>query len=163
METPALAAACFLVPALPIGLWVAWSDLSRMKIPNKAVLALALGFAVVGPFVLPLADYGWRWVHLAVMLVVGIVANAVRLMGAGDAKFIAAAAPYVALGDLGTVALILAAASVLAFAGHRLARVSPLRARAPDWHSWEAGNRFPFGLPLAMALIAYLALAALAA
>jgi prepilin peptidase CpaA len=26
---------------LPIAIWVAWSDMKRMKIPNKAVLAMA--------------------------------------------------------------------------------------------------------------------------
>ena len=28
----------FLPFVLPIALWVAWSDMARMKIPNKAVL-----------------------------------------------------------------------------------------------------------------------------
>ena len=37
-----LAALAFLVFSLPIGIWVAWSDLSKMKIPNKAVMALAV-------------------------------------------------------------------------------------------------------------------------
>ena len=41
-----------------------------MRIPNRAVVALALGFAVVGLLCLPLegwtlGDWGWRWAHLA--------------------------------------------------------------------------------------------------
>ncbi len=38
----------FLPFVLPIALWVAWSDMKFMKIPNKAVLALVAVFAVVG-------------------------------------------------------------------------------------------------------------------
>lgn len=162
MAMPAEAAAWLLVPALPICLWAAWSDLARMKIPNLAVLALLAGFAVAGPFVLPLPDYGWRWLHAGVMLVVGVVLNAAGAMGAGDAKFIAAAAPYVALGDLPTVLYLLALLAVLSFVLHRLVRASPLRRAAPHWQSWEAGNRFPFGLPLAATLVTYLGRAALA-
>ena len=163
MATEVEAAAWLLMPALPICLWVAWSDLARMKIPNLAVLALLAGFAVVGALVLPLPDYGWRWLQAAVMLALGIALNAAGAMGAGDAKFIAAAAPFVALGDLPTVLYLLAGLAILSFLLHRLVRVSPLRRLVPHWASWDAGNRFPFGLPLAATLVAYLGLAALAA
>ena len=37
-----------LIPALPMGLWIAWSDLSTMRIANKAVLILGAGFLVFG-------------------------------------------------------------------------------------------------------------------
>lgn len=40
------AAMLFLPFVVPIALWVVWSDLSRMKIPNKAVMALIIVFAV---------------------------------------------------------------------------------------------------------------------
>lgn len=162
MATPAEAAAWLMLPALPISLWVAWSDLARMKIPNLAVLALFASFALVAPFVLPLPDYGWRWLHAGVMLAVGIVLNAAGAMGAGDAKFIAAAAPYVALRDLPTVLSLLAVLAILSFVLHRIVRASRLRRLVPHWQSWEAGNRFPFGLPLAATLVTYLGRSALA-
>ena len=160
METPDLAALWFLLPALPISAWVAWSDLSRMKIPNKAVLALMVAFLVIGPFVLPLAEYGWRWTHFVVMLLVGMGLNAAGVFGAGDAKFIAAAAPYVALADIDEILVIFALASIFGYVSHRIARATPLRRLAPNWVSWDAGNRFPMGYPLAVAFVAYLALAA---
>ncbi|MDW3118675.1 MAG: hypothetical protein R8G60_13530 [Roseovarius pacificus] len=47
----------FLPFVLPICLWVVWSDLSTMRIPNKAVLALTAVFLVIGLIALPLADY----------------------------------------------------------------------------------------------------------
>jgi prepilin peptidase CpaA len=160
-DTPAMAALWFLPFAAPICLWVAWSDLRWMKILNKAVVALVCVYLVVGFAVLPLPDYLWRLSHLAVLLVAGIAANAAGLMGAGDAKFIAAAAPFAAAGDAPAIMLILAAVSVAAFLTHRLARISPLRRLAPDWASWHSGRRFPMGLALGPALALYLGLAAI--
>lgn len=130
-----------------------------MIIPNKAVMALVIAFAVLGLIALPLTDYLWRWSHLVVMLVIGMLLNAGRVMGAGDAKFIAAAAPFVALGDLTTVALLLAICLVVGLALHRLAKNSPFRRLVPDWKSWTSGRRFPMGFPLAATLTLYLFLA----
>lgn len=160
-ETPATAAFWFFVFATPICLWVAWSDMRTMKIPNKAVIALVCVYLAVGIAVLPLPDYLWRLSHLAILLLAGIAANAAGLMGAGDAKFIAAAAPFVAPGDATTVMLMLAAVLLAAFITHRLARRSALRRLAPGWSSWTAGHRFPLGLALGPTLALYLGLAAL--
>jgi prepilin peptidase CpaA len=159
MVTTASAAAWFLPAVLPICLFVAWSDLRAMIIPNKAVMALVIAFAILGFVALPLTEYIWRWSHLAVMLVIGMVLNAARVMGAGDAKFIAAAAPFVALGDLTTMAMLLAVCLVVGLALHRLAMHSPLRRLVPDWKSWSSGRRFPMGFPLASSLTLYLLLA----
>lgn len=159
-DTPATAALWFLPFVIPICLWVAWSDLREMKILNKAVIALVCIYLVVGIAVLPMPEYLWRLSHLAVLLVVGIGANAAGLMGAGDAKFIAAAAPFVALGDAAIALLLLAGVTVAAYLSHRLVRMSPLRRLAPDWASWHSGKRFPMGLALGPALALYLALAA---
>ena len=50
----------FLPFVVPLCLWVMWSDLSAMRIPNVAVLTLAAIFLVVGLIALPWADYPWR-------------------------------------------------------------------------------------------------------
>lgn len=160
-EMSAQAALWFLPFVLPICLWVAWNDMRSMKIPNTAVLSLVAIFLVIGLIALPLPEYGWRLSHLAVLLIAGIVANAAGMMGAGDAKFIAAAGPFVALGDASSVALLFAAVLLAAFATHRLARLSPLRRLAPGWASWDAGRKFPMGLALGPTLALYLALVAL--
>jgi prepilin peptidase CpaA len=161
LATPPAAALWLLIPAVPIGLYIAFTDMKAMRIPNNAVFALALGFAVFGLIGLPLADWGWRWLHLIVMLVAGIALNAARVLGAGDAKFVAAAAPYVALADWRAVVLLFMAILLAAWATHRLARAT-LRDLVPDWQSWSTGKRFPMGLALGPTLIAYLALAAVA-
>ncbi|WP_136634703.1 prepilin peptidase [Pseudooceanicola onchidii] len=155
-----VAARAFLPFVAVIGLYVAWSDLRAMRIPNGSVILLALVFILIGPFVLPLEVYGFRLIHLVVMLVGGIVLTALRVMGAGDAKFIAAAAPFVALADLRLVFMILAATMLAAFATHRAAKRTPLRRLAPDWESWDRKRDFPMGTALTTALTLYVALAA---
>lgn len=158
--TAPLAALILLIPALPVAIWVAWSDMKFMRIPNTAVIALTLGFLVFGPLALPLADWGWRWMHLAVILAIGFVASAAGTMGAGDAKFAAAMAPYVALADLRPFLALFAATMLAAFAAHRLLRATPAFRRAtPDWASWTH-PKFPMGLALAGALVLYLAASA---
>ncbi|MEM7709413.1 MAG: prepilin peptidase [Pseudomonadota bacterium] len=147
--------------ALPICLWVALTDLSEMKIPNQAVLALATVFAVAGLFLLPFPDYAWRWSHLAVVLAIGFLANAFGMLGAGDAKFAAAIAPFVPLRDLAEVLGLFAGLLLLSWFLHRIARnISPIRNLAPHWQSWEEKKNFPMGVTLAATLLAYLGLAA---
>ena len=156
--------ATFALWALPlatlISLWVAWSDLARMKIPNKAVMALLALFVVLGVLTLPLEDYLWRYAHFAIVLAVGFVMTITGLVGAGDAKFAAAMAPFVAVADATSLFAIFAVATIVAFALHRLARVTSLRKLAPNWESWERTRDFPMGLPLAATLIIYLAFTA---
>lgn len=160
LATPPLAAVLFLVPALPISIWVAWNDMARMKIPNIAVMALFAAFVVLGPLVLPLPEYGMRLLQAAIMLVAGFVMNMARLMGAGDAKFIAAMAPYVALPDITFVVRLFAAVLLGAFVVHRLARAWPaFRAAVPDWESITRED-FPMGFALGGFLILYLGLSA---
>jgi prepilin peptidase CpaA len=155
-----VAARAFLPFVLVIGLYVSWRDLRALRIPNGSVVLLALVFIVLGPFVLPLEVYGFRLIHLVVMLVCGIILTALRVMGAGDAKFIAAAAPFVAIADLRLVFMILAATMLAAFATHRGAKHSPLRRLAPSWESWDRGRDFPMGTALSTALTLYIAMAA---
>ena len=43
-----------------------------------------------------------------------------------------------------------------AFVAHRIAKHTPLRRLAPEWHSWDSGARFPMGLALGGTLAIYL-------
>lgn len=162
MAISASAALWFLPFVLPLCLYVAYTDLSRMKITNKSVLALGAVYVVLGPFILPsIETYLWGFAHFCVMLLAGIVLNAAGAFGAGDAKFMAFAAPYIALPDLRLVFAILASLLLAAVVTHRLARASALRNLAPGWQSWEDGKRFPMGLALGPSLALYLFLGAL--
>lgn len=159
MGLDATTALWFLPFVAPICIWVAWNDMAFMKIPNMAVMALGVVYLVIGPLALPLAEYGWGWVHLVLILAVGFVLNMAGALGAGDAKFAAAAAPFIAIADLGILMMLLAAVLLAAFVTHRLARLSPIRAGTPDWRSW-GHHKFPMGLALGGTLLFYLGLAA---
>jgi len=151
----------FLPFVLPICLWVIWSDLSTMKITNRANLALLAVFVLLGLLVIPLEGYLWRLAQFAIMLGAGILANMVGLMGAGDSKFLAVAAPFIVPGDYGMVLMLLMGVTFFAVLTHRLAKHSPLRQLAPHWESWHREGKFPFGLALGSTLACYLAMGAL--
>ncbi len=158
----AVSAWWFLPFAAPIAIWVAWSDMATMKIPNKAVYALVLVYLVVGLLALPFADYAWRLLHLAVVLVIGFAMNVVRFVGAGDAKFAAAMAPFVVLADVVMFLYLFAAVIMAGYLTHRAARRLPaVRARTETWESWQRQD-FPMGLCLGGALLFYLLIGAVA-
>lgn len=162
MSQTAQAAWWFLPFVLPLCLYVAYTDLARMKITNVAVMALAGVYTVIGPIALPSWEiYLWGFAYLALVLVFGMVANAAGMMGAGDAKFLAAAAPFIAPHDAGFLLKLFTVVVLLAFAVHRLARASGLRKLAPNWTSWDQGKRFPMGFALGPTLALYLCFAAL--
>ncbi len=149
----------FLIFVAPLCLYVAWNDLRAMKIPTWSTDALAIVFVVVGIFVMPFSDYLWRYAHFAVVLVVAILLNAIGAMGAGDSKFLASAAPFVALPDVGFVFFLLGAGLFAGFFIHRIARsIKPIRNLVPNWESWSQGKRFPMGFAMGPVLIIYLAL-----
>lgn len=131
-----------------------------MKITNQAVLLLVAIFLILGLFVLSLPTYGTRLLQLGMVLVIGIILNAAGAVGAGDAKFAAAAAPFIAIGDLRLLIAIFAANLIAAFATHRLIKLSPMRKIAPEWKSWDSGWKFPMGLSLGGTLAIYLLLGA---
>ncbi|EEW26318.1 prepilin peptidase [Rhodobacter ferrooxidans] len=146
---------------LPIAVWVAWSDMKFMKIPNKAVLALAAVYLVVGGGLvafgaLGLKTWGWGWALGAIVLGVGFVVTILKMVGAGDAKFAAAMAPFFVGGDLRFVLLLFSACLIAAFVGHRAMRALPaVRRMTPDWESWTHA-KFPMGLALSATLVFYL-------
>jgi prepilin peptidase CpaA len=127
-----------------------------MKIPNVAVGALVAAYAVLGLIALPFEQYLWHWTHLPMLLIVGLILNAAGAMGAGDAKFIAAAGPFIATADIKLMIPLFSACLLAGFFAHRLARMTPIRTAVPHWESWTAGKRFPMGFPLGMTLVFYL-------
>lgn len=148
-------AAWFLPFVVPITIWVSWSDMASMKIPNKAVLSLMAVFLVIGLIALPFGEYLWRWSHFVVVLVIGFVLTSLGTMGAGDAKYAAAMAPFIAREDATVFMFLLAATIMAALILHRAARASPIRQRFDTWESWTHKG-FPMGFALAPALMFYL-------
>lgn len=158
MALSAYAALWFLPFVLPICFHVAFSDMAQMRITNQAVILLGAVFVIIGVIALPLPVYGMRLVQMVAVLVIGVVLNSAGAIGAGDAKFAAAAAPFIAPGDLSVLLAIFAANLLAAFVAHRIAKYTPLRRIAPGWKSWDMGWKFPMGLSLAGTLAIYLGL-----
>lgn len=149
----------FLPLAFPICIWVALSDLRQMRIPNVAVLALTAVFLVVGLIILPMDAYLWRLAALGIVLVAGFVITSLGLVGAGDSKFAAAMAPFIAPGDYLFFLALFSLVLVGSWITHRSAgRVPAVRRATSHWSSWEQGKLFPMGVALAGALIVYLAM-----
>ncbi len=149
--------------AVFIGIWVAWSDMKTMKIPNKSVIALLLvwagpGLLCVALTGLPFLTWAWGWALAGLVLVIGFVANAARLVGAGDAKYAAAMAPFFVGADLRVAMALFAACLLGAFITHRGMRlIGPFRAATADWESWT-NKDFPMGLALSGTLVFHLLL-----
>ena len=146
----------FLPVVTPIAIWAAWSDLARMKIPNLAVLALLAVTIPVGFLALPATDWLFRLINAPVILAICFVFFAAGAMGAGDAKYAAAAAPLFDRQDLPLIIILTTATLLAGFTLHRLVLYTPaLRKRMPDWHSWERKD-FPMGLVISGIILFYL-------
>lgn len=158
MALTAYEAMWFFPFALPICLYVAFTDMAQMRITNQAVIALFVVFLVIGLIALPSETYLWRLLSLAIVLVAGIVLNAAGAMGAGDSKFAAAAAPFIAIGDLRLLMVVFAATLLAAVVTHRAVKYTALRQLAPHWDSWNRAKKFPMGLALGATLAIYLGL-----
>lgn len=165
--------AMWLLPfVLPIALYIVWNDLRTMRISNRSVMLLFGVFVVIGPIAFGLPDYFYQLLQAPVVLALGILLWGLRLMGGGDAKLLAAIAPYIVVSDFVAVLWIFVAASLGGLVTHSLFRFTPLHRIVPDWASWSARKgdlrgglfgldlAFPKGLVLGMTLVFYLGLAA---
>lgn len=151
-----IAAAALLPFALVVGLWVSWSDLKFMRIPNQASIVMIAVWIVVGILVVPLKLWAMGLGLGLAVLVVTFIMNAGGLIGGGDAKFAAAMAPAFIHANITLLCMIYVACSLGALAAHRLLKyVPPFRAATPDWKSWTHKG-FPFGTTLSATLIFYL-------
>ena len=156
----AQAALWFLPLVMPVAFYIAWNDMRSMKITNGSVLVLLSVFAVVGPIAFGLEQYIWQWLHVPVMLALGMALWALRTMGGGDAKMIAAMSPFFVVSDFLLIINLFATCLIVALIVHSLFRFTRLKNIAPEWKSWTAGRDFPKGLPLSMTLLFYLAISA---
>jgi prepilin peptidase CpaA len=144
-----------LLPIVPIAVWVAWSDMKRMKIPNNAVMAMAGVWVAFGWLTVTWTAWAWGFALMAIVLVIGFVMANFRMLGAGDAKFSAAIAPFFTGANYLLVMGIVGASLLGAFFLHRILRKIPaVRKATPDWISWTH-SQFPGGLALAAIVIIY--------
>lgn len=156
----AQAAYWFLPPVFFLAIFISWNDMRDMKITNNTVIAVMVVYALIGPFAFGFPLYFWQWLHFPIALAVCMALWALRLMGGGDAKLIAAMAPYFVMADLPIILRVFAASLIAGLIVHSLFRLTPLKAPVAEWKSWQAGRYFPKGFPLSMTLLSYLLIAA---
>ena len=157
METMPMLVA--LAAMLPLMLYVMWSDLKSLRIPNWVVLAVLSVFVATGIWGLPFETFLWRLAHGLIFLAVGFAVFAVGRgkVGGGDMKLVAALVPFVAGAH---ALLILVIYTVVTFAGlfvHRLIRAY-LRGRQTGWLAFDQKIYFPVGVILGVTILIYLGL-----
>ncbi len=146
------------MPTLPLILLsplmavMVWTDLRYMRIPNWLVLAalvLAAGLALTG--LMP--QIGLRLIAAAVMLAIGLALFAMRMMGGGDAKILAALMLFIPPAALPEFAMLLSAMMLVGAAlvfGMRRVAGHP----ESTWVSLRASRRYPLGLSIGAAAMA---------
>ena len=156
---PAAAGWLILAAAGPLALLAAFWDLRRMRIPNWLNGALALLFLPLAAVTLPPETILWRVAGAALVLAIGLAFFAIRKMGGGDVKMLAAAALYIPAEQAG-MALQLLSLTLIIGLGAVLMTRKALSDPENSWRSLRPGARFPMGVSIGAALIAHLALAA---
>ncbi|MFT4254737.1 MAG: prepilin peptidase [Caulobacter sp.] len=137
-------------------------DVTSYTIPNWISLALLAAF----PFAAVLGGTGWTTVGLCLavgfgMLVAGMLMFALRWVGGGDAKFLAACALWMGLTGLLPFLLNTAIAGgvlTLALMALRGARLAPLVAVGPAWvrRLGDKEGDVPYGVAIAVGALAAL-------
>lgn len=142
-------------PVAAIALWAAAVDALYMRIPNAVHVALLAVFVVLVVPGLPWQETAARLVVAAVLFAVGFGLYAANVMGAGDVKYLAAAAPLVPPDPMVILVWLLmvtiAGLPVLAF--HRLAGLVPGAGRFP---SFAESGYFPYGPAISIGLVCIL-------
>ncbi|MGR3714112.1 MAG: A24 family peptidase [Shimia sp.] len=173
MQIPASTALWFLLPVLPICLYIFYVDMKYKKISNRVVWVLFFVFLVSGFLLLPFEDFLWRFANYGVVFAVGFLMWMMRQVGAGDVKLAAVMALFIDQADANSVLWIAFAAILAATAATLLARWTPLHLVAPDWAAWRDPSKddpnavgggkqvtVPMGTGLGLTLCAYLIRAA---
>ncbi|HEV2364275.1 MAG TPA: prepilin peptidase [Caulobacteraceae bacterium] len=135
-------------------------DLATYTIPNWVSAALAIGFAPAALALgVPLAAVGISLLLGAGLLLVGIALFALRALGGGDAKLMAAAAPWLGLAAMPRFLVytgLAGGALALALLVLRSDFVRPLANAGPAWARRLAtpGEMTPYGVAIAAGALA---------
>lgn len=143
-----------LVLNTPILLFAAVSDLRGLKIPNKLALISVVVFCLTCPL-LPFPEVVARLLAAAATFAVLIVMFALRLLGGGDVKILAALMLFIPSYSLPLFGFVLSIALLISIALLVLARAI-VRATETGFAGFDANGAVPMGVPIAWAGIAHL-------
>lgn len=140
--------------AVPILVWIAWTDFRIMRIRNSAVLLAVAVFVLTAPF-LGLQEAGLRLLAGAAVFAVGLALFALRMVGGGDVKMAGAlmllvpSGTYALFGTVFSLALMVAILAVVS-----LRAIPALRRSGPV--SLRARGTFPMGLAFGLGGVMHL-------
>ena len=146
---------CLFALVFPASLvWAAITDIRSMTISNRLTISLAVTFLPVALLChLSLAQFGLHIGLAFAGLVLGIVLFALRMMGGGDAKLIAAVCLW--LGLHGTLAMLLytalaGGALTLGLLAARKAPIAAVTGALPQWvnRHLEPQGDIPYGVAI---------------
>lgn len=134
---------------LPILGIAAYTDLTKMKIPNKLSLIGIILFAVCMPF-LPLEETGLRILTAAIVFAVMFALFAIGLFGGGDVKLLSVLMLFIPSNSLFAFAYIFSVSMLFGIAIVLLLQTFP-RLVPSHWLSAQRKGHFPMGISIALA------------
>lgn len=147
--------------ASPILVWIAWTDFSRMRIRNAAVVAALAVFLLTVPAI-GLGEAFLRLLAASAVFVAGFAMFAARMVGGGDVKMGAALLLFIPTGTYALFAVLFSGAMLLGLAVMlSLRAIPPIRRAGPV--SLRARGTFPMGLALGLSGVAHLGVLAMLA
>lgn len=132
----------------PVLLGVAYFDLRFMRIPN-VISVIALALFLICAMVFPPSDLLARFFCTSLVLTLGFLGFAFRLIGGGDVKFLSTLMLFVPINALVLFANVFSAsmlAGILLIAGLRRIPATS----AWGWKSFGGSTKFPMGVSIAM-------------
>ena len=145
---------------IPLLSWAIWLDLTALCIPNWLVGGVLGVFLVAGLVALPLDLFAWRLGQGVLLLAIGFGLFSVGVLGGGDAKLVAALAPFVPWVDVGHVMALFAIIAIVTLMLFVLTR-RVVRNRHTGWDALDQDVNFPMALAIAPTMILYLGARAL--
>ena len=138
-----------LVLIAPLLFSVAYSDLSRMQIPN-ALSLIAIAIFAASATIAPPDDVVWRVAVAAAVFALGFVCYCLGLFGGGDVKMLSALLLFVPVPTLALFAYVFSASMLGGILIVLALRRVPAAQRL-GWKSISGSTGFPMGLPIAVA------------
>ncbi|WP_281985257.1 prepilin peptidase [Thalassorhabdomicrobium marinisediminis] len=132
-------------------------DLRQMRLPNRLALLFVLLFALAEVWTVPAGELAGRVGVALLVLVLGMVANAARLVGGGDVKILSALMLFIPLRDLAPFLFLLSLSMAGGIAVLLVVRRA-LRGVDTGWIGLQESGRYPMGISIGAAGLVYVAL-----
>lgn len=134
---------------LPVLGFAAYTDLTRMKIPNKLSLIGIAIFVVCIPFI-PLEETGMRFLSAAILFAVMFILFALGLFGGGDVKLMSVLMLFIPSNSLFAFAYIFSASMFVGILIVLILQSFPTLVPS-HWLSAQRKGHFPMGISIALA------------